>query len=345
MHNNVKLVTKMNRNVRVKVAIGKRNRYHTKNGMSLSRNRLHIQLKLHLRWLALCILVAGLVGFSVSVSSAQSVAIPAADTALVNGDYDTAVTEYAAAVNDPALKCDALYGLGTAHYRAKRYTEAANSFAQNLNECTRTFRAFVMYGQALQELGRAPEALASYQAAQAISPVLDSYLYERMAGLSPDQSVQFLRMAADGARQPEGKFALREKLAQVYMLVGSPEAALTEYDNLLLSHADRTRVVPAAYKGRTWKGNRPYCVFLLDGFLAGVWRLEEDPKGGGAVFTIEPFGRRPGHAQREELVREAERMVACIAETSGSPSFPSSSVSSPPSSSSCDIRFGSVIDG
>lgn len=125
----------------------------------------------------------------------------------------------------------------------------------------------------------------------------------------------------------------------------APPRFLPEYDNLLLSHADRTRVVPAAYKGRTWKGNRPYCVFLLDGFLAGVWRLEEDPKGGGAVFTIEPFGRRPGHAQREELVREAERMVACIAETSGSPSFPSSSVSSPPSSSSCDIRFGSVIDG
>ncbi|MEW2386837.1 winged helix DNA-binding domain-containing protein [Streptomyces venezuelae] len=129
----------------------------------------------------------------------------------------------------------------------------------------------------------------------------------------------------------------------------APPRFLPEYDNLLLSHADRTRVVPAAYKGRTWKGNRPYCVFLLDGFLAGVWRLEEDPKGGGAVFTIEPFGRRPGHAQREELVREAERMVACIAETSGSPSSspssPSSSFSSPLSSSSCDVRFGSVIDG
>lgn len=192
------------------------------------RNRLSRRLIVHLRWLVL-----SLVSVSILTVSAQGASIPAADTALVNGDYDTAVTEYAAAVNDPALKCDALYGLATAHYRAKRYTEAANSFAQNLNECSRTFRAFVMYGQALQELKRAPEALAAYQAAQAISPVLDSYLYERMAALSPDQSVQFLRMAAEGARHPEGKFVLRERLAQVFMLIGSPDAALAEYDNLL----------------------------------------------------------------------------------------------------------------
>ncbi|MEU6823381.1 winged helix DNA-binding domain-containing protein [Streptomyces atriruber] len=109
----------------------------------------------------------------------------------------------------------------------------------------------------------------------------------------------------------------------------APPRFLPEYDNLLLSHADRTRVVPAEYKGRTWKGNQPYCVFLLDGFLAGVWRMVEDAKGGGVVLTIEPFGR-PGRAQREELVREAERMLARIAETS--------------SPSSYDIRFGSVVD-
>ncbi|MGV9884981.1 winged helix DNA-binding domain-containing protein [Streptomyces sp. NPDC003006] len=107
----------------------------------------------------------------------------------------------------------------------------------------------------------------------------------------------------------------------------APPRFLPEYDNLLLAHADRSRVVPAEYKGRTWKGNYAYCVFLLDGFLAGVWRLEEDAKGGGAVLTIEPFGK-PGRAEREELTREAERMLTRIAETS----------------SSYDIRFGPVVD-
>ncbi|MFD6431508.1 winged helix DNA-binding domain-containing protein [Streptomyces venezuelae] len=122
----------------------------------------------------------------------------------------------------------------------------------------------------------------------------------------------------------------------------APPRFLPEYDNLLLSHADRARVVPADYKGRTWKGNRSYCVFLLDGFLAGVWRLEEDLKGGGAVLTIEPFGRRPGRAQREELEREAEWMLTRIAGTAGSSS---SSPLASSASSSYDIRFGSVIDG
>ncbi|MEV0322544.1 winged helix DNA-binding domain-containing protein [Streptomyces sp. NPDC050658] len=107
----------------------------------------------------------------------------------------------------------------------------------------------------------------------------------------------------------------------------APPRFLPEYDNLLLSHADRTRVVPAEYKGRTWKGNFAYCVFLLDGFLAGVWRLTEDAKSGTAVLTIEPFGK-PGRAQRDELTGEAERMLSRIAETS----------------SSYDIRFGAVID-
>ncbi|MFF1379074.1 winged helix DNA-binding domain-containing protein [Streptomyces sp. NPDC058308] len=107
----------------------------------------------------------------------------------------------------------------------------------------------------------------------------------------------------------------------------APPRFLPEYDNLLLSHADRTRVVPAAYKGRTWTGNLAHRVFLLDGFLAGVWRLAEDAKSGVAVLTIEPFGR-PSRAQRDELAREAERMLVTIAETS----------------SSYDIRFGAVVN-
>ncbi|QEU90924.1 winged helix DNA-binding domain-containing protein [Streptomyces kanamyceticus] len=105
----------------------------------------------------------------------------------------------------------------------------------------------------------------------------------------------------------------------------APPRFLPEYDNLLLSHADRTRVVPAEYKGRTWKGNYPYCVFLLDGFLAGLWRLVEDAGSGGAVLVIEPFGKL-GRAQRDALTREAERMLKRIAETS----------------TSYDIRFGTV---
>src|SRR4051794_38101837 len=99
---------------------------------------------------------------------AQANTIPDADLALFNGDYATAVAKYTAAASDPALKCDALYGLGVAQYRAEKYLEAVNAFTQHLNECDRTFRAFVMYAQALHQLGRNEDALAAYQAAQAI---------------------------------------------------------------------------------------------------------------------------------------------------------------------------------
>ncbi|AZM56410.1 hypothetical protein DMA15_30690 [Streptomyces sp. WAC 01529] len=121
----------------------------------------------------------------------------------------------------------------------------------------------------------------------------------------------------------------------------APPRFLPEFDNLLLSHADRTRVVPAAYKGRTWKGNFAYCTFLLDGFLAGVWRLEEDARSGSAVLTIEPFGK-PGRAERDALTREAERMLTRIAETPAAAAAAAAS-SSASSSASYDIRFGVVV--
>ncbi|MFE6162225.1 winged helix DNA-binding domain-containing protein [Streptomyces sp. NPDC056486] len=111
----------------------------------------------------------------------------------------------------------------------------------------------------------------------------------------------------------------------------APARLLPEYDNLLLSHADRSRVVPPDYKGRTWKGNFSYSVFLVDGFLAGVWRVEEgggEGEKGSAVLTFEPFGTLT-KAQRHELTDEAERLLR----------GPMS-----PATTTYDIRFGTVIE-
>ena len=99
----------------------------------------------------------------------------------------------------------------------------------------------------------------------------------------------------------------------------APPRFLPEFDNLLLSHADRTRVVPAEYWGRSWVGNQAYCTFLVDGFLAGVWRLAE------GALVIEPFGTLP-KAQCAELAEEGVRMLDTM--------HPGTSY---------DIRFGTVI--
>ncbi|MDN0200685.1 winged helix DNA-binding domain-containing protein [Streptomyces sp. S.PNR 29] len=98
----------------------------------------------------------------------------------------------------------------------------------------------------------------------------------------------------------------------------APPRFLPEFDNLLLSHADRTRVVPPEHRGRTWQGNLAHSALLVDGFLAGVWRLEPD------ALVIEPFGGL-SKAQREEVTAEGERMLRVLH-----------------GESSYDIRFGTV---
>ncbi|MER5310642.1 winged helix DNA-binding domain-containing protein [Streptomyces sp. NPDC002773] len=90
----------------------------------------------------------------------------------------------------------------------------------------------------------------------------------------------------------------------------APPRFLPEFDNLLLSHADRTRVVPAELRGRTWTGNQAHRVFLLDGFLAGIWHLDEAKDR--TILTIEPFAHVT-HGQRAALAAEAERTLRLMA--------------------------------
>lgn len=99
----------------------------------------------------------------------------------------------------------------------------------------------------------------------------------------------------------------------------APPRFLPEFDNLLLSHADRTRVVPPAHHGRAWRGNQAYRTLLVDGFLAGVWQLD------GEVLTVEAFGPL-SRERRAEVAEEGERMLAVL--------FPGTSY---------DIRFGTVV--
>ncbi|GLP67060.1 hypothetical protein TUSST3_36820 [Streptomyces sp. TUS-ST3] len=99
----------------------------------------------------------------------------------------------------------------------------------------------------------------------------------------------------------------------------APPRFLPEFDNLLLSHADRTRVVPKEYWGRSWQGNQAYCTLLVDGFLAGVWKLTGD------TLVVETFGRLT-KAQREDVEEEGQRMLATL--------YPGTPY---------DIRFGTVV--
>ncbi|MDX3665111.1 winged helix DNA-binding domain-containing protein [Streptomyces europaeiscabiei] len=106
----------------------------------------------------------------------------------------------------------------------------------------------------------------------------------------------------------------------------APPRLLHEFDNLLLSHADRSRVVPPDLKGRSWQGNQAHRTFLVDGFLAGLWKLDAD------VLTLEPFGRLT-QGQRADLVTEAERTLTTLHGDGGG---------AHDEGGAHDIRFGTV---
>ena len=62
---------------------------------------------------------------------------------------------------------------------------------------------------------------------------------------------------------------------------------LPEYDNLLLSHADRSRFGPPEHRGplsAAWV--RGGGSVLVDGFLRGVWRIKRDRDNGMAVLVV-----------------------------------------------------------
>jgi len=91
--------------------------------------------------------------------------------------------------------------------------------------------------------------------------------------------------------------------------VPAPVRLMAEFDNLVLSHAERSRVVSAEATRRLYTSNGviPGAV-LIDGFVAGMWRLARSR--GEAAVTIELFG--PAR-ERDALAAEAERVLAFAA--------------------------------
>jgi hypothetical protein len=92
-----------------------------------------------------------------------------------------------------------------------------------------------------------------------------------------------------------------------------------DYDNLVLSHAERGRVVPDEYRKRVFlSAARVRATFLIDGFVRGAWKIEK--KGKTAALLIEPF-EPLSKANRNTLSGEGERLVRFMAEPQGLTTF------------------------
>jgi hypothetical protein len=94
--------------------------------------------------------------------------------------------------------------------------------------------------------------------------------------------------------------------------VPAPPRFLPVWDNLLLSHKDRTRVLPEEYRSQViLSGGRVQPTFLVDGFVAGLWRWEQT--GGRAQLTLEAFSPLPAEAA-ERLKAEGLSLLRFLAE-------------------------------
>jgi winged helix DNA-binding protein len=102
--------------------------------------------------------------------------------------------------------------------------------------------------------------------------------------------------------------------------IPAPVRFLPTFDNLLLSHKDRSRVVPdmsgwlvspdqfdAIFAGGS---------FSLDGFLAGGWKVERDKRADRATIVLMP-ARRLAAAEESEVAAEAIGLIGFLAADAG----------------------------
>ncbi|MEV0825046.1 winged helix DNA-binding domain-containing protein [Nonomuraea rubra] len=88
----------------------------------------------------------------------------------------------------------------------------------------------------------------------------------------------------------------------------APARLLPMWDNVLLAHADRSRIIPPEYRKLVTRTNGDVLpTLLVDGYVAGVWR----PAGDGIEVTA--FHPLPGQVW-DELAAEAQALAALLAD-------------------------------
>ena len=86
----------------------------------------------------------------------------------------------------------------------------------------------------------------------------------------------------------------------------APPRFLPEYDNLLIGHHDRTRVIDHSYRYVIFIGT-----LLVDGYVQGTWAIKRGRDA--ATLTIEPL-RRLSKTDRLAVAEEGERLLNFAAE-------------------------------
>ena len=159
-------------------------------------------------------------------------------------------------------------------------------------------------GRSVVPKGDPGEAILRYLAAFGPATVADARTWSGLSGLR--EVFERLRTRLVTFRDDSGR--------ELYDVPGAPlpdpetpapPRFLPEFDNVLLSHADRTRLISGEHRRALIKDPMMRGV-LLDGFVCGTWKKERTR--GKATLIIEPF--EPLATQdRDSLAEEGERLI------------------------------------
>jgi hypothetical protein len=91
----------------------------------------------------------------------------------------------------------------------------------------------------------------------------------------------------------------------------APVRFLPDYDNLVLAHDDRIRIIADEHRPLICTRNLHVLpTFLVDGFVAGTWELEASRRE--VALRVKPFDKLPKRVQ-EELTTEGRALAGFVA--------------------------------
>ncbi len=149
--------------------------------------------------------------------------------------------------------------------------------------------------------------LLRYLAAFGPATVSDMQAWSRVQALRP--VVEGMRERLVVHRDERGKELFDVPGGEIADDVAAPVRFLPDYDNLFLSHADRTRIFP---QGLATAGLIGKPAFLVDGMFAGSWSALRE-KGGLRRISVHPL-RALTAPERRAVLAEAEELGSFLSD-------------------------------
>src|SRR5215217_6083073 len=171
-------------------------------------------------------------------------------------------------------------------------------------------------GQSVASVCRPDETILRYLAAFGPATVADARTWSGLGGLRV--VFERLRPRLVGFRDERGR--------ELFDVPGAPlpdpetpapPRFLSQFDNALLSHADRTRIISDEHRKALFEDPMMRGV-LLEGFACGTWTAERTR--GKVTLVIQQF-QRLSKGDRDALADEGERLLRLLATPQGAEEF------------------------